>query len=307
MLLYSEDQVRQAINIDDVIRAIREAFARGFATVHMPPRTMLKMDDAILLVMPCYDTALHAAGVKLVSVSAKARVQAVYELLDPQTGIALARMEANYLTDVRTAATSAVATDLLARKDVETLGIFGSGRLAVAHLAALPRVRDFKRFLVCGSGRSDVAAFCGKMKTEFDLYIEPASAEKLARESDVLCTCTSSPSPLFDGSWLRPGTHLNLVGAFQPETREVDDVTIKRSYVVVDAYDGALQEAGDLLIAINNGTIDGSHIVADLHKIASGKKPARKSADSITLFKSVGCALEDLVTAQLVYRNGAAN
>ncbi|HEV7521939.1 MAG TPA: hypothetical protein VGP89_12650 [Candidatus Angelobacter sp.] len=302
MLLYSEDQVRQAINIDDVIRVIRAAFARGFATVHMPPRTILKMDDAILLVMPCYDSKLHAAGVKLVSVSEKARVQAVYELLDPQTGIALARMEANYLTDARTAATSAVATDLLARKDVETLGIFGSGRLAVAHFAVLPRVRNFKRFLVCGSGRSDVATFCGKMKNELGITVEPANAETLARESDVLCTCTPSPTPLFDGSWLRPGTHLNLVGAFQPETREVDDVTIKRSYVVVDAYDGALQEAGDLLIPLRNGTIDRSHIVADLHEIASGKKKARTSPDAITLFKSVGCALEDLVTAQLVYQ-----
>jgi alanine dehydrogenase len=308
MLLYSEDQVRQAINIDDLVRVIREAFARGFATVRMPARTMLKMDDAILLVMACYDTALHAAGVKLVSVSvsAKARVQAVYELLDPQTGIALACMEANYLTDVRTAATSAVATDLLARKDVETLGIFGSGRLAVAHLAALPRVRNFERFLVCGSGRSDLLTFCASMKKEFNLKVETVSAEKLARESDVLCTCTPSPAPLFDGNWLRPGTHLNLVGAFQPETREVDDITIKRSYVVVDAYDGALQEAGDLLIPIKNGTIDCSHIVADLHEIASGKKPARTSADSITLFKSVGCALEDLVTAQLVYQHGSA-
>jgi ornithine cyclodeaminase/alanine dehydrogenase-like protein (mu-crystallin family) len=306
MHLYSEDQVRQSINIDDVIRVIREAFTRGFATVQMPSRTMLNMDNAILLVMPCYDSALQAAGVKLVSVSAKARVQAVYELLDPQTGIALARMEANYLTDARTAATSAVATDLLARKDVETLGIFGSGRLAVAHFAALPRVRNFKRFLVCGSGRSDLLTFCASMKKEFNLNVETASAEKVSRESDVLCTCTPSPAPLFDGNWLRPGTHLNLVGAFQPETREVDDITIKRSYVAVDAYDGAMQEAGDLLIPINNGTIDGSHIVADLHEIASGKKPARKSADSITLFKSVGCALEDLVTAQLIYQRGSA-
>jgi len=306
MLLYSEDQVRQAINIDDLIRVIREAFARGFATVHMPARTMLQMDDAILLVMPCYDTALHAAGVKLVSVSAKARVQAVYELLDPQTGIALARMEANYLTDARTAATSAVATDLLARKDVETLGIFGSGRLAVAHFAALPHIRNFKRFLVCGSGRSDLVTFGASMKKEFNLSVETASAEKLARESDVLCTCTPSPAPLFDGNWLRPGTHLNLVGAFQPETREVDDTTVKRARVVVDAYDGALEEAGDLLIPIKNGTIERSHIIADLHEIASGKKPARKSADSITLFKSVGCALEDLVTAQLVYQHSSA-
>jgi alanine dehydrogenase len=236
-----------------------------------------------------------------VSVSAKAGVQAVYELLDPQTGIAVVRMEANYLTDVRTAATSAVATDLLARADVETVGIFGSGRLATAHLAALPRVRKFKRFLVCGSGRSDVAAFCGKMKDELGINVESVNAETVARESDVICTCTTAHEPLFDGNWLRPGTHLNLVGAFQPETREVDDITVKRARVVVDTYDGALQEAGDLLIPIKNGTINRSHVVADLHEIASGKKAARTTADSITLFKSVGCAMEDLVTAQLIY------
>ena len=302
MRLYSEEQVREAINIDEVIRAIREAFTRGFATLHMPVRTTLKMDHAILLVMPCYDSALPAAGVKLVSVSEKAGVRAVYELLDPQTGITLARMEAKYLTDIRTAATSAVATDLLASKDAETLGIFGSGRQAVAHLTALPRVRNFKRFLVSGSGRSDLAAFCRKMKNELGLNVEPANAETVARESDVICTCTTSPTPLFKGNWLRPGTHLNLVGAFQPETREVDDITAKRAHVVVDTYEGALQEAGDLLIPMKNGTIARSHIVADLHEIASGKKPARASAESITLFKSVGCAMEDLVTAQLIYR-----
>jgi ornithine cyclodeaminase/alanine dehydrogenase-like protein (mu-crystallin family) len=234
-------------------------------------------------------------------VSAKAGVQAAYELLDPKTGVALVRMEANYLTDARTAATSTVATDLLAREDVETLGIFGSGRLAVAHLAALPRVRNFKRILVCGSGRSDIAAFCGKMKNDLGLNVESVNAETVARESDVICTCTTAHEPLFDGNWLRRGTHLNLVGAFQPATREVDDVTVKRARVVVDTYEGALQEAGDLLIPIKNGTIDRSHIAADLHEIASGKKAARTSAESITLFKSVGCALEDLVAAQLIY------
>jgi alanine dehydrogenase len=303
MLLYSEDQVRQAINIDDLIRVIREAFARGFGNVQMPARSTLQMDGAILLLMVCYDSALKGAGVKLVSVSVKAGVQAVYELLDPQTGIAVARMEAKYLTDIRTAATSAVATDLLARKDVDTLGIFGSGRLALAHLAAIPRVRNFKRVLVCGSGRSDVSTFCGKMKNEIGVHVEPANAETVARESDVICTCTTSHEPLFNGNWLRPGTHLNLVGAFQPETREADDVTVKRARVVVDTYDGAMLEAGDLLIPLKNGTIERSHIIADLHEIASGKKAARTSAESITLFKSVGCALEDLVTAQLIYQH----
>src|SRR5438132_9719224 len=179
-------------------------------------------------------------------------------------------MEADYLTDLRTAATSAVATDLLARTDAQTLGIFGCGRQAAAHLAVLPCVRKFKRFLVCGSGRSDLKAFCAKMKQEYGLYIEAADAQTVARVSDVICTCTTAGEPLFDGRWLRPGTHLNLVGAFQPETREVDDITVKRSRVVVDTYDGAMKEAGDLLMPIKNGSVNCSHIVADLHEIASG-------------------------------------
>jgi alanine dehydrogenase len=302
MRLYSESQVRSAVTPDEVIQAIRSAFARGFATLRMPVRTTLELDGALLLVMPCYDSGLNAAGVKLVSVSAKAGVHAIYELLDPATGISIARMEADYLTDLRTAATSAVATDLLARNDAETLGVFGSGRQATAHLTVLPCVRKFKRFLVCGSGRSDLKVFCATMEKERGLDIEMADAQTVASESDVICTCTTAREPLFDGNWLRPGTHLNLVGAFQPETREVDDTTVKRAHVVVDTYEGALSEAGDLLMPIKNGSVERSHIVADLHEIASGKKGGRTHPDQITSFKSVGCAIEDLVTAQLIYR-----
>ncbi|HEY2496224.1 MAG TPA: ornithine cyclodeaminase family protein [Candidatus Angelobacter sp.] len=302
MLILSEDQVRQATNADQVIHAVRAAFTRGFATVHMPVRTVLELDGAVLLVMPCYDSGLHAAGVKLVSVSAKAGVNAVYELLDPATGISIARMEANYLTDLRTAATSAVATDLLARDDAQTLGIFGSGRQAAAHFGVLPKVRQFHRFLLCGSGHSETGAFCAKMKKDHQLAIEIVDAETLARESDVICTCTTAHSPLFDGRWIKAGAHLNLVGAFQPDAREVDDITVKRARVVVDTYEGALQEAGDLLIPIKCGQIDRAHIVADLHEVAAGKKPGRTHREEITLFKSVGCALEDLVMAQLIYQ-----
>ena len=297
---FSEEQVRKAANIDGVITAIHAAFRRGFATVRMPARTVLEFDGAVLLIMPCYDRAINAAGVKLVSVSAKAGVQAIYELLDPATGICVARMEANYLTDLRTAATSAVATDLLARKDVHTLGVFGCGRQAGAHIAVLPRVRDFRRFLVCGSKLSNVKAFCAKMKKEHGLQVEPTDAATVARESDVLCTCTTAHEPLFDGSLLQEGTHLNLVGAFQPHTREVDDSTVRRSHVVVDTYEGALAEAGDLLIPLRSGAIGRFHIAADLHEVAAGKKTGRSSPNEITLFKSVGCALEDLVTAQLI-------
>jgi len=297
---FSEDQVRKAVSIDGVIAAIRSAFKRGFATVRMPVRTVLELDGAVLLIMPCYDSAVNAAGVKLVSVSAKAGVQAMYELLDPTTGSCVARIEANYMTDLRTAATSAVATDLLARKDAQTLGVFGCGRQAAAHFAVLPRVRAFRRFLVCGSGRSDMKTFCGTMKEEHGLQAEPTDAATVARESDVICTCTTAREALFDGRLLREGAHLNLVGAFQPETREVDDATVKRSRVVVDTYEGALAEAGDLLVPLRSGAIDPSHIAADLHEIASGKKQGRRSSSEITLFKSVGCALEDLVTAVAV-------
>ena len=117
----------------------------------------------------------------------------------------------------------------------------------------------------------------------------------------MLCTCTTATEPLFDGLWLRPGTHLNLIGAFQSHTREVDDETVRRACVVVDTYEGALAEAGDLIIPMHNGIIDPTHIAADLHEIASGKKPGRTSDHEITLFKSLGCAVEDLVTAMLAY------
>ena len=300
----TEDQVRQLLRVDDVIAAIRSAFARDFSsTLRMPVRSSLELaGGAVLLLMPCYDSVLGAAGVKTVTVSPRNGVQASYDLIEPASGAILARMAANYLTDLRTAATSAVATDLLARPDVETLGIFGCGRQAIAHLSGLPKVRHFQRFLVCGSEPSRAESFCARLRQDLGMNVTAACADTCAAESDVICTCTSSPTPVFDGRRLRPGTHLNLIGAFQPETREVDDETVKRARIVVDTYDGALAEAGDLLIPLANGTIRREHILADLHEIASGRKKARAGREDITLFKSVGCALEDLVAAQLVYR-----
>jgi ornithine cyclodeaminase/alanine dehydrogenase-like protein (mu-crystallin family) len=299
----TEEQVRASVKIGAVIRAIRDAFARDFrATLQMPVRTQLDLGSSVLLLMPCHDKAMQMAGVKMVTVSPQTGVNATYLLLEPATGKTLAMIEANYLTDVRTAATSAVATDLLACRDVETLGVFGCGRQAKAHFTVLPHVRKFRRFLVCGSARSDLKSFCQIMQREHGIEVEPVSAETCAAESDVLCTCTTSNEPLFDGRLLRPGAHLNLVGAFQTHTREVDDETVKRSRIVVDTYEGALAEAGDLLIPIRNGTINHEHILADLHELVSGKKAVRSGQEDITLFKSVGCALEDLVTAALVCR-----
>ena len=303
MLFLSEQQVRQLSDPDEVIGAIRGAFARDFsATLRMPVRTSLPLEnDGVLLLMPAWDSAIGCAGVKLVTVTRAAGVNAAYELLDANSGRILARMEANWLTDLRTAATSAVATGLLARDDAGSLGIFGTGRQATAHFAVVPRVRKFNRFLVCGAPGSDLKAFCARMKDDLGIEVEPADAATCVHESDVICTCTTSPTPVLDGRLLRPGTHLNLVGAFQPETREVDDETMRRSRIVVDTYDGALAEAGDLLIPLQNGSMSREQILGDLHEIAGGKKQGRTNASEITLFKSVGCALEDLVTAKLIY------
>jgi len=304
---FREDEVRRLAEPRQAIKAIRAAFARDLqGTLHMPLRTHLDLDGNLLLLMPCHDRAMRLAGVKTVTVGAQAGVSATYTLIDGGAGKILAFMEANYLTDLRTAATSAVVTELLSRADVKTLGIFGTGRQAFAHFAVLPLVRSFQRYLVCGSGRTDTSEFCERVKAELGIRLESVGAKTCISESEVICTCTTSSRPLFDGEWLRPGTHLNLIGAYQPSSREVDSKTIRRARVVVDTYDGCMAEAGDLLIPINEQAIDRSHILADLHELVAMKKLVRRNADDITLFKSVGCALEDLVVANLVYERSHA-
>lgn len=307
MLFLSENDVRQLASVDAVIDAIRTAFARDFSkTLRMPVRSSLSLKSGgVLLLMPAYDSAVGVAGVKTLTVTRPTGVNAHYELLDPLTGDVLARMEANWLTDLRTAATSAVATSVLARSDSRKLGIFGTGRQAEAHIAVLPRVRRFDRVLVCGTEQVKAQAFCARMGERYKVEVVTADAETCVRQSDVVCTCTTSRVPVVEGRWLKPGMHLNLIGAFQPETREVDDEAIKRSRVVVDTYAGALAEAGDLLIPLRNLAITESHIFADLHEAVSGKKQVRRGWDDITLFKSVGCALEDLVTAKLIYERAS--
>jgi len=212
-----------------------------------------------------------------------------------------ALMAANYLTDVRTAATSAVATRHMARRDAKVLGIFGTGRQARSHIEVMTAVRQFERVLVCGSGAKRSQAFATAMAKELGLKIEPADPCTCASQAEVICTCTNSPTPILEGKWLRPGTHLNLVGSFHPTRHEVDGETLRRARVAVDTYEGAFAEAGDLMIPIHEGVISREHVIADLHELARGKKPGRKSVDEITLFKSVGCGLEDLVTATLAF------
>ncbi|MCI0356136.1 MAG: ornithine cyclodeaminase family protein, partial [Acidobacteria bacterium] len=257
MQVFSEADVRRVLSPRMAMAAIEQAFQRDYrATAQMPQRIHLPLPQGgVFLVMPCHDSAVPGTGVKLVTVldsppEGVDRIQAQYCLFDPATGALRALLAANYFTDIRTAATSAVATRFLARRQAGTLGIFGTGRQAWAHLLVRREVREFRRVLVCGSNPARSAQFARRAQDEAGIVVEPVEAAACAQQSDVICTCTDSSTPLFDGRLLRPGTHLNLVGAFRPETREVDDETIARARVVVDSYDGALAEAGDLLIPL---------------------------------------------------------
>lgn len=305
MKTLSEHDVKSRLDPASLLAAIEEAFRTRYPHALIPLRTQMRLAEGVFLMMPCYDRKDRALGMKLITVldtppTPEQKIQATYLVLDPATGEPVASMPAAYLTAVRTAAASAVATKYLAREDVRVLGIFGTGRQARSHLRVLRLVRNFERFLVSGVDHGQSVEFAEEMARELGAPVEAVYSRACASESDVLCTCTTSKIPLFDGHLLRPGTHVNCIGAFQPNTREVDSVTVLRSRVVVDTYEGAFAEAGDLLIPLNEGVITRNHILADLHEVVARKKTVRRNPQEITLFKSVGVALEDLAAAEIV-------
>jgi ornithine cyclodeaminase/alanine dehydrogenase-like protein (mu-crystallin family) len=301
----TEADVHRLLEPRSLIPAIEEAFRSRYPATLMPTRTQMKVGDGVFLIMPCYDRDGHGLGMKIVKFNenptlAADRVQATYILLDVDSGCAKLVIPANYLTDARTAATSAVATKFLARDDAKVLGIFGTGREARAHLKILRHIRPFERALVTGRDPGRTREFAQEMQHELEMKVESVYSRTCAAESDVLCTCTTSKTPLFDGNMVRKGTHINAVGAFQPTTRELDDICVRRSRIVVDTYDGALAEAGDLLIPMKAGVIRRESILADLHELTTRQRIVRTSPSEITLFKSVGNALEDLAAAELL-------
>lgn len=305
MHVLTEVEVHRLLDPRALIPAIEEAFRSRYPSALLPTRTQMKLADGIFLIMPCHDRIGHGLGMKLVKFNENPRqpddrLQATYILLDADSGCAKLVIPANYLTDMRTAATSAVATRLLAREDARVLGVFGTGRQARAHLHVLRHVRNFERALVCGRDTARTRHFAEQMEHELAMKVEAVYSRTCANESDVLCTCTTSKTPLFDGKMLRKGAHINAVGSFQPTTRELDDYTVRHARIVVDTYDGALAEAGDLLIPLKAGIIKRENLLADLHELSRGKKTVRTGPSDITVFKSVGNALEDLVAAELL-------
>lgn len=309
MRIFSAAEVHAALPWPALAEQLARAFATG-ADVPVRHAHALAGRDSLLLMPAWSDTAL---GVKLVTVMpgnaarGVATVQATYLLLDRATGQARALLDGEALTLRRTAAASALAARLLARPDARSLLVVGTGHLAPwmarAHHALRP---GLQRIRIWGRDTSAGAALADTLAREGMPAAGCADLEAAVRDSDIVCCATTSTTPLVRGAWLRPGTHLDLVGGFKPDMREVDDDAVAMARICVDTYAGALAEAGDLVQPLRSGRIDRGHVLAELAELVRGEKTVRGGASDTTLFKSVGTALEDLAAAQLVWQAATA-
>ncbi|MBL4906606.1 MAG: ornithine cyclodeaminase family protein, partial [Sneathiella sp.] len=305
-----ERETRNALPWLPLIDGIRGMFRSG---CEMPARhhhsvAMPGEEDGTLLLMPAWTPGKHI-GVKMVTVvpgnSARAlpAISGAYLLSCGKTGQLQSVMDGAELTARRTAAASALAASYLARKDAEKLLIVGAGRLSLNLIEAHSAVRPIASVAIWArrpEQASDVVVAAQKRGIKAEAVTDLESAVKSA---DIVSCCTLSREPLVLGQWLTPGTHVDLVGAFKSDMRESDNAAIKMATVFADTRDGVLKEGGDILQPLNSGVIDAAHIAADLYDLCQLKHPGRTSEDEITLFKSVGAALEDLAAAEIVYAN----
>jgi ornithine cyclodeaminase len=278
-------------------------------THSIPPRIIMPLVDgsAHLGVMPGSLSSPLSYGVKIVSLhpsnagTTRPSLQGLVALFDHHTGQPLAVIDGGEISALRTAAASGLATRQLARPESTTLGLIGSGVQAGSHLEAICAVRNIKEARVWSRNWQHARAFAERHKGRFQCDVVPVREPREAAACDIVCAVTSAPEPVIFGDWLRVGTHVNLVGAHTPKTRESDTALIKRGSVYVDSLKSALAEAGDILIPIDEHAIDGSHIVGEIGALLSGRVPGRTAAEQITIYKSVGVVAQDLAAAHAVY------
>ena len=316
MLVLTRADLERLLDPPSVIDAVESAFREAAAgRVLGLPRSVLSMGKSgVFLGMISTLPRRHALGAKLITVifGNRARglptVHAQYLLSDPETGRPLAFMEAGFLTAIRTGAASAVAARLLARAGASRLLCFGTSIQAEYQLRCLQAVLPVERVSVVGRDTGRAETFVSRMHGALGVPVAVALDRRIAvREADLITCATTASRPLFAGRDLQPGVHVDAVGAFRPHTREIDTDGVKRARVVVDTYEGAWEEAGDLLIPIKARAISRRHVKAELGEVVSRKKPGRTSDREITLFKSVGWAPEDAVTARLAYDRAMAH
>ncbi len=311
MLLLTRDDVRQVLNMADGMEAVEKAFAEmAEGTAVLPPRINLNTPDGIGLYMPAYLKESGALVCKVVTSykenPARHNLPTILGkvlLHDPATGDVVCIMDGEYLTAVRTGAASGVATKYLARRDRgQTAGIFGAGVQARAQLRAMVIARDIARACVYSRSEKSSTRFIAEMSPELNIEIVRAdSPGQILKKADIICTATSSPAPVFDGSLVRESIHINSVGSHAPNVRELDTAIIRLARIVADSYAACLSEAGDIMIPIRERVIDRRHLSAELGEIITVRKPSRSNNREITLFKSNGLAIQDAATAKLVY------
>ena len=294
-----EQAVRARLRMPDLINAMERALVEFSAgRVQQPVRTVLEFGTAggLFGLMPSYVPALPALGTKLVTVCAANAArgldthQAIIVMLDPETGVAGAILDGRYITEVRTAAVSAVSARHLARKDARVLGILGSGVQARSHFEALRLVREFREVRAWSPTPDRLRQFAAETGAR-----AMDNAEAAVRGADVVVAVTASPTPVIQNDWVADGTHVIAVGACRPTQRELDPALVQRARLVVDSRAAALQEAGDVVMGIAEGRWTAAHIAAEL-----GELPTRQNDREITVFKSLGLAVEDLFAAHLV-------
>jgi ornithine cyclodeaminase/alanine dehydrogenase-like protein (mu-crystallin family) len=317
ILILNHAEVEQLLPMAECIEVMAEALADLSAgRMHQPLRSVVRPPEAIGLMglMPSYRAGTHALyGLKAVCVFpgntaiGKDAHQGSVMLFSAATGELLALLNASAITAIRTGAVSAVATRLLARADASELAILGTGVQARSHLAAIACVRSIRRVRVASRSFAHARAFAEEHASRYPFPIEPvASAEAAVRGADLIVTATTAADPILRHEWIAPGAHINAVGSSIPTTREIDTATMANAALFVDRRESTLNEAGDYLFAMREGAIGPEHIRAEIGELLLHTQPGRSAPDAITLFKSLGLAIEDLAAADYVYRQAEA-
>lgn len=316
MLTISAAEVDRALTFPGLVETLRTAFREGAVQPVRHHHTIERPTGAAstLLLMPAWTdfNAAHGAaghiGVKIVTVSPdnnkiqKPAVMGLYLLLDGVTGEPQALIDGQRLTQWRTACASALATSYLAREDASKLLVVGAGALSPFLARAHSAVRPIRQIKIWNRTPANAEKVATELRAEGFLAEAAGDLDAALGEADIVSSATISTTPLVKGAMLKPGAHVDLVGGFTPVMRESDDDAIRRARVYVDTRAGATKEAGDIVQPLASGVLSKDAIVADLHELARGEKKGRESADEITLFKSVGAALEDLAAGVAVYK-----
>jgi len=314
IVVLNHQEVAELLPMVDCMTVMAEALtalARG--QVHQPLRMVVRPPDAtgLMALMPAHMSGERAAyGLKAVCVfpqnaaMGKDAHQGSVMLFSAETGELLALMNASAITAIRTAAVSGVATQLLAREEAGDLAIIGSGVQARSHLAAMAEVRPIKRVRVASRTFKNAQRFAAEMSANYPFPIQAVeSVESAVRDADLIVTATTAPQPILQRDWIPLGAHLNVVGSSIPTTREIDTATMAASSLFVDRRESTLNEAGDYLFAAKEGAIGPEQIKAEIGELLIGQAQGRTADDEITLFKSLGLAVEDLASAEYVYRH----